>query len=119
VVAKLDRLARSLRDTKDIVDELFVKDVKLGIGGFVHDPTESTADSGTSKAAQLRVRQPGVKASSVGRGSGPDAQEEVRICNREGSESEDDHLARFGPSQPSAVRSRVTLMVPIQMTVVM
>jgi len=32
VVAKLDRLARSLRDAKDIIDELTAKDVKLSIG---------------------------------------------------------------------------------------
>lgn len=38
VVAKLDRLARSLRDAKDIIDELTAKDVKLSIGGTVHDP---------------------------------------------------------------------------------
>jgi len=40
VVAKLDRLARSLRDAKDIIDELTVKDVKLSIGGAVHDPND-------------------------------------------------------------------------------
>ena len=40
VVAKLDRLARSLRDAKDIIDELTVKGVKLSIGGSVHDPTD-------------------------------------------------------------------------------
>jgi DNA invertase Pin-like site-specific DNA recombinase len=34
------RLARSLRDAKDIVDELTVKGVKLSIGGSVHDPTD-------------------------------------------------------------------------------
>ena len=38
VVAKLDRLARSLRDAKDIIDELTAKNVKLSIGGSVHDP---------------------------------------------------------------------------------
>jgi DNA invertase Pin-like site-specific DNA recombinase len=38
VVAKLDRLARSLRDTKDIIDELTIKGVKLSLGGSVHDP---------------------------------------------------------------------------------
>lgn len=32
VVAKLDRLARSLRDARDIVDELTAKEVKLSIG---------------------------------------------------------------------------------------
>src|SRR6185312_1341049 len=40
VVAKLDRLARSLRDAKDIVDELTVKGVKLSLGGSIHDPTD-------------------------------------------------------------------------------
>jgi DNA invertase Pin-like site-specific DNA recombinase len=40
VVAKLDRLARSLRDAKDIVDELTGKHVKLSIGGSVHDPLD-------------------------------------------------------------------------------
>jgi len=40
VVAKLDRLARSLRDAKDIIDELTAKDVKLSIGGSVHDPND-------------------------------------------------------------------------------
>ena len=39
LVAELDRLARSLRDAKDIVDELTAKEVKLSIGGSVHDPT--------------------------------------------------------------------------------
>ena len=37
MVAKLDRLARSLRDASDIVDELTVTGVKLSIGGSVHD----------------------------------------------------------------------------------
>jgi DNA invertase Pin-like site-specific DNA recombinase len=40
VVTKLDRLARSLRDAKDIVDELTRCEVKLSIGGSVHDPTD-------------------------------------------------------------------------------
>jgi hypothetical protein len=40
VAAKLDRLARSLRDAKDIIDELTVTGVELSIGGSVHDPTD-------------------------------------------------------------------------------
>ena len=40
VVTKLDRLARSLRDAKDIVDDLTQREVKLSIGGSVHDPTD-------------------------------------------------------------------------------
>ncbi|MDQ0632387.1 DNA invertase Pin-like site-specific DNA recombinase [Arthrobacter pascens] len=39
-VTKLDRLARSLRDAKDIVDELTRREVKLSIGGSVYDPTD-------------------------------------------------------------------------------
>ena len=40
VVAKLDRLARSLRDASDIVYELTLKGVKLSIGDSVHDPKD-------------------------------------------------------------------------------
>ena len=40
VVTKLDRLARSVPDARDIVDELTATEVKLDIGGSVHDPTD-------------------------------------------------------------------------------
>lgn len=40
VVAKLDRLARSLPDARDIVDELTNRGVKLNLGGSVHDPND-------------------------------------------------------------------------------
>lgn len=40
VVTKLDRLARSLRDAKDILDGLTRREVKLSLGGSVHDPTD-------------------------------------------------------------------------------
>lgn len=40
VITKLDRLARSLKDARDIIDELTIKGVKLSIGGSVHDPTD-------------------------------------------------------------------------------
>jgi DNA invertase Pin-like site-specific DNA recombinase len=38
VVAKLDRLARSLKDARDIVEELTTAGVTLNMGGSVHDP---------------------------------------------------------------------------------
>jgi DNA invertase Pin-like site-specific DNA recombinase len=38
VVTKLDRLARSLPDARDIVDELTHRHVKLSLGGSLHDP---------------------------------------------------------------------------------
>ncbi len=40
VVTKLDRLARSLTDARNIVAELTEADVKLNIGESVHDPTD-------------------------------------------------------------------------------
>ncbi len=40
VVTKLDRLARSLPDARDIVEELTALGVRLQLGGSVHDPTD-------------------------------------------------------------------------------
>jgi DNA invertase Pin-like site-specific DNA recombinase len=40
VVTKLDRLARSVPDARNIADELTARSVKLNLGGSVHDPTD-------------------------------------------------------------------------------
>ena len=40
VVTKLDRLARSLPDARDILDELTKREVKLSLGGSIHNPTD-------------------------------------------------------------------------------
>jgi DNA invertase Pin-like site-specific DNA recombinase len=40
VVAKLDRLARSVPDARDIADSLMARGVKLALGGSVYDPTD-------------------------------------------------------------------------------
>ena len=40
VVTKLDRLARSLPDARDILAELTDKNVRLSLGGSIHDPTD-------------------------------------------------------------------------------
>ncbi len=40
VVTKLDRLARSLPDARDIVEDLTEREVKLALGGSLHDPTD-------------------------------------------------------------------------------
>ena len=40
VVTKLDRLARSLPDARDILDELTQRHVRLSLGGSIHDPTD-------------------------------------------------------------------------------
>ncbi|QHC68694.1 recombinase family protein (plasmid) [Rathayibacter sp. VKM Ac-2759] len=39
-VTKLDRLARSITDARDIVDELTRRGVRLCIGGSLHDPLD-------------------------------------------------------------------------------
>jgi DNA invertase Pin-like site-specific DNA recombinase len=40
VVTKLDRLARSLPHVRDILHELTKRNVKLSLGGSIHDPTD-------------------------------------------------------------------------------
>lgn len=40
VVAKLDRLARSVRDAHQIADDLAAREVKLSIAGSVYDPAD-------------------------------------------------------------------------------
>jgi DNA invertase Pin-like site-specific DNA recombinase len=40
VVSKLDRLARSLPDARDIAAELTTRQVKLNLGGSIHDPED-------------------------------------------------------------------------------
>jgi DNA invertase Pin-like site-specific DNA recombinase len=39
-VTKLDRLARSLPDARDIVAELTARSVRLSLGGSIHDPAD-------------------------------------------------------------------------------
>jgi DNA invertase Pin-like site-specific DNA recombinase len=41
VIPKLDRVARSLPDARDILDELTKRHVKLSFGGSIHDPNRS------------------------------------------------------------------------------
>ncbi len=40
VVSKLDRLARSVPDARDIIDDLTARGVRLNIGGSLHDPAD-------------------------------------------------------------------------------
>ncbi len=40
VVTKLDRLARSLPDAREILEDLTTREVKLSLGGSLHDPTD-------------------------------------------------------------------------------
>lgn len=40
MVTKLDRLARSLPDARQILEDLTRREVKLSLGGSLHDPTD-------------------------------------------------------------------------------
>ena len=40
MLAKVDRVARSIPDARDVVGELTAAGVKLAIGGSVHEPTD-------------------------------------------------------------------------------
>ena len=40
VVTKLDRLARSMADARDLLDELTKRNVKVSLGGSAHGPTD-------------------------------------------------------------------------------
>lgn len=40
VVPKLDRLARSVPDARDIADKLAARGIKLQLGTSIHDPTD-------------------------------------------------------------------------------
>lgn len=53
-MTKLDRLARSLPDARDIVEELTEADVKLNIGGSIHDPADPAGRLLRQYAAVLR-----------------------------------------------------------------
>lgn len=54
VVSKLDRLARSLPDARDIADELTAKGVSLSLGGSTYDPADPVG--------RLRGKQPNLSA---------------------------------------------------------
>ena len=57
VVTKLDRLARSLRDARDIVDDLTLREVKLSIGApFTTSPTRSADSSSMCSRWSLNSR---------------------------------------------------------------
>ena len=43
VVTKLERLARSLADARDIHHELTKRNIKFSLGGSIHDPTDPLA----------------------------------------------------------------------------
>jgi len=79
VVTKLDRLARSLPDARDILAELTDRGVALNLGGTVHDPAGPRRSAAAQRARdgrRVRVRpdQAADDSRGAGRGSGLRAQ---------------------------------------------
>ena len=77
VVTKLDRLARSLPDARDILDELTTRNVKLSLGGSIHDPTDPVRRLffnvlemvAEFESDLIRLRNPGWHVGGEGEGS--------------------------------------------------
>ncbi len=65
VVTKLDRLARSLPDAPEILDDLTKREVKLSLGGSVHDPTGVLPAVQPSGSSSSRTLTPGSFGSSL------------------------------------------------------
>ena len=76
VVTKLDRLARSLPDARDILDELTKRNVKLSLCGSTHDPTDPVGrllfnvfgDGGGVRIRPDQTPRPGRDEGSQGQG---------------------------------------------------
>ena len=121
VVAKLDRLARSVPDARAIADELKVKGVKLQLGSSVHDPDDpmgkmffnilATFAEFESDLIRMRTKEGMAVARAKGRlrGKKPkltdmQARELRRMYDR-GEHSIADLAAVFGVSRPTVYRT--------------
>jgi DNA invertase Pin-like site-specific DNA recombinase len=68
VVTKLDRLARSLTDARNIVEELTEAGVKLKIGGSLHNPNDPVGRL-LSNVLGLGPRDPGPRVTPLSPGA--------------------------------------------------
>jgi DNA invertase Pin-like site-specific DNA recombinase len=93
VVPKLDRLARSVPDARDIADSLIARGVKLALGNNVYDPTDpmgkmffnilATFAEFEADLIRMRTREGMAIARAKGklRGKQPNPTSTVRLCN--------------------------------------
>ena len=121
VVAKLDRLARSVPDARAIADELKAKGVKLQLGSSVHDPDDpmgkmffnilATFAEFESDLIRMRIREGMAVARAKGklRGKKPKLSDmqakELRRMYDRGEHSVADLAAVFGVSRPTVYRT--------------
>jgi DNA invertase Pin-like site-specific DNA recombinase len=121
VVTKLDRLARSLPDARDIIDELTSRHVTLNLGGSVHDPTDpvgrllfnvlAMVAEFESDLIRMRTREGMAVARAAGklRGRKPklNARQEALLVElfRDGSKSPADLAELFGVGRSTVYRA--------------
>ena len=121
VVPKLDRLARSVPDARDIADRLAARGVKLALGSSVYDPTDpmgkmffnilSTFAEFESDLIRLRTREGMAVARAKGklRGKQPKLsekqQKELRRMRDTGDYSISELAELFTVSRPTVYRT--------------
>jgi DNA invertase Pin-like site-specific DNA recombinase len=121
VVAKLDRLARSVPDARAIGDDLAARGIKLSLGGQVYDPTDPMGKMFFTILAvfaefevdllRLRTREGMAVARAKGRLRGrrpklsPKQQAELRRMHHSGDYSITDLAELFSISRPTVYRT--------------
>ena len=121
VVPKLDRLARSVPDARDIADSLIARGVKLALGTNVYDPTDpmgkmffnivATFAEFEADLIRMRTREGMAIARAKGklRGKQPKLsnkqQQELRRMHGAGTYSISDLAELFSVSRPTVYRT--------------
>ena len=121
VVPKLDRLARSVPDARDIADSLIARGVKLALGSSVYDPTDpmgkmffnilATFAEFEADLIRMRTREGMAIARAKGklRGKQPKLsvkqQKELRRMHDGGDHSISDLAELFSVSRPTIYRT--------------
>ena len=129
VVPKLDRLARSVPDARDIADSLIARGVKLALGSSVYDPTDpmgkmffnilATFAEFEADLIRMRTREGMAIARAKGklRGKQPKLsakqQKELRRMHDSGDHSISDLAELFSVSRPTIYRTLRRVQVAV------
>ena len=129
VVPKLDRLARSVPDARDIADSLIAHGVKLALGSSVYDPTDpmgkmffnilATFAEFEADLIRMRTREGMAIARAKGklRGKQPKLsakqQKELRRMHDSGDHSISDLAELFSVSRPTIYRTLSRVQVAV------
>lgn len=129
VVPKLDRLARSVPDARNIADSLLARGVRLALGSSVYDPTDpmgkmffnilATFAEFEGDLIRMRTREGMAVARAKGklRGKQPKLsdrqQKELRRMHDTGDYSISDLAELFTVSRPTIYRTLVRQKIPL------